>query len=149
MTSSLSKREKSSAHIWRAWLSRVYPRRAPRCLILLSGSCPTCQSPIPAESMKNSSSLPASATIFFITASAAGERQILPRQMKSSFCFLYSILSVTYAFKYRLACEIHTKLLEYFLVNVAEHHGAVHLAAAKLRELLQSLTTVLVVLGKN
>lgn len=69
--------------------------------------------------------------------------------MKSSFCFLYSILSVTYAFKYRLACEIHTKLLEYFLVDVAEHHGAVHLAATKLRELLQSLAAVFVVLGKN
>ena len=56
----------------------------------LSGNCPTCQLPIPAESIIYRSAQPRSSTRCCITACAAGERQILPKQIKRIFILLLS-----------------------------------------------------------
>ena len=45
-----------------------------------------------------------------------------------------------------LASQVNPELLEDALVHIAQHHGAMHLATSELRQLLQSLLAVLVVL---
>ena len=47
-----------------------------------SGTCPTCQAPVPAESTRTCSERPASSRRWARTPSARGERQMLPRHTK-------------------------------------------------------------------
>src|SRR5699024_12798716 len=56
--------------------------RSPASWARSSGALPTCQSPVPAESMKIRCERPAASTCARMTASAVGERQIFPRQTK-------------------------------------------------------------------
>ena len=56
----------------------VHPKDSPILMVRGSGRCPTCQSPIPAESI--STAIPASSACRLRIASANGLRQILPRQ---------------------------------------------------------------------
>src|SRR5215213_4373735 len=56
------------------------PRAAAAAAARSSGELPTCQAPVPALSSSIACSSSASATSCAITASAVGERQMLPRQ---------------------------------------------------------------------
>lgn len=48
--------------------------------------------------------------------------------------------------QYRLAGDIHSKLLEDLLIHITQHHGAMSLAATELRQLLQSFLAVIIIL---
>ena len=48
--------------------------------------------------------------------------------------------------QYRLAGDIHTKLLENLLIYITQHHGAMSLAATELWQLLQSFLAVIIIL---
>ena len=78
-----SKRPRSAASIWRARLGRTMPRLSAAASMRRSAGLPTCQLPVPAESTTNWSSRPSRASRCKNTPSAAGERQMLPRQTNS------------------------------------------------------------------
>ena len=48
--------------------------------------------------------------------------------------------------QYRLAGDIHTKLLENLLIHITQHHGAMSLTATELWQLLQCLPAILIIL---
>ena len=79
MAISRSKSSKSSVLTSRAVPSSAIPRARAAFTARLSGGSPTCQPPVPAESISMSASMPASRTSARIAPSAVGERQMLPR----------------------------------------------------------------------
>src|SRR5438874_4318725 len=79
---SRSKSSKSSSATVRAAPSSVMPRSRAAAAARESGGLPTCQLPVPAESISTSPSMPASRSSERMTPSAVGERQILPRHTK-------------------------------------------------------------------
>src|ERR1700722_4882299 len=80
-----SKRWKSSSVTLRACPSSTTPRPAAAAADRSSGKLPTCQAPVPAESISISSRSPAWKTRSRMTPSAVGERQMLPRQTNNRF----------------------------------------------------------------
>lgn len=49
----------------------------------------------------------------------------------------------------RFAGESNAQLLEYLMVNIAQHHGAMHLATTQLGQLLQRTPAVVIVLREH
>src|SRR5450432_132037 len=60
------------------------PRAAPTAWLRLSRGSPTCQSPVPALEIATRADRPASFTTWRMTASAVGDRQMLPRHTKQT-----------------------------------------------------------------